>query len=723
MRIPQWLSEALRRALPLAPMLLVLATLLPLPGTHAQASAAAAAAAAKPGSVSNPAVEAMLTQIVDSLAHGHEESANEFRRAGLTDIVDDILHIDGVQLFDIESEELLREIYRRAEAARAGQGEQLLAHLYSTAAKEFPAVREDPNFAPLRQLAKKHGAIDPAQFVFAEAAQAAKVVLPAHVDAAVQELAYVYSHGNLSELSRISMQAFRMEQASMSRYLAQSRTVRDALHRLITDHGSAPPPVAEALRTIMKETAKGAHAVSQQKSFADALRLLDDAQRGFDTETDDTVKQVAEREDTLGSRSAQRAQLDGAGKFDATMLAAAKQQFNDYAYETYGPDNSGGGGGGGGGDGHPKSSASHYSNRTSAEVIRARGPLVSRTYNVSIRSARGGRGIVAGAAIASPPGMKVTAAAWVANPSDARFGRIALEISPADGGARRVALSRSLFADSVLVAANALWGGHAGLSVFRQGDVLLMESLDPYATVDAERTHRWEQKLTALRDRAEAKRSEDDIPPTFLFELMQLESERRSIPRRLVFHPSALSRELAWSMARIDFWFNDIAGLADEVKASNGETMPAQFHAIEIEQAQTWQFHERPGTISIEDRDGGIARLVVRSAGVKPAVAERSHYAVAMFALDEEGPEGSPLAELDAEIQPMLDWLAWNHHDFMRLNDFAEALALLRWAKSGPTTFDHAKLAAAAKRVPSPDRLVDNAPQLPPPNRRGHGAH
>jgi len=49
------------------------------------------------------------------------------------------------------------------------------------------------------------------------------------------------------------------------------------------------------------------------------------------------------------------------------------------------------------------------------------------------------------------------------------------------------------------------------------------------------------------------------------------------------------------------------------------------------------------------------------------------------FALDGGEIEGRPLAELDADIRPVLDWLAGNHRDFMRLNDFAEALALLRW--------------------------------------------
>ena len=244
-----------------------------------------------------------------------------------------------------------------------------------------------------------------------------------------------------------------------------------------------------------------------------------------------------------------------------------------------------------------------------------------------------------------------------------------------------------------------------------------------FATVDPERQRQWEQRRDALVGQAEAAQSEDGVAPTLMFELMQLMAEHESIPRRLVFHPSTNNRELAWSMARIDFWFNDVDGLADEVKSSGGETMPAAFDAIDIGQAQTWPFHERPGTVSVEAHAGGTARLVVRSSGTKPAVAAQSHYAVAMFALDEDEKEGKPLAEPDAEVQAMLDWLALNHHDFMRLNDFAEALALSRWAKSDAASFDAAELGTAVEPVPSPDRIViGEGPQLPPTNRQSNRA-
>ncbi len=159
-----------------------------------------------------------------------------------------------------------------------------------------------------------------------------------------------------------------------------------------------------------------------------------------------------------------------------------------------------------------------------------------------------------------------------------------------------------------------------------------MQSLDPFANVDPKRQHEWEQRRAAMAARIESEDGDEEVSPALFIEALELMREQESIPRRVVFHPSAIGRELAWSMARIDFWFNDIDGLASEAKASTGADMPEEFSEIPIELAQTWQFHERPGAISIEPaaQVGGAARLVVRSVHADSQVAPKSRYAVAM---------------------------------------------------------------------------------------------
>ena len=84
-----------------------------------------------------------------------------------------------------------------------------------------------------------------------------------------------------------------------------------------------------------------------------------------------------------------------------------------------------------------------------------------------------------------------------------------------------------------------------------------------------------------------------------------------------------------------------------------------------------------------------------------------------MFAIDESG-EGEEMPKLQEEVQPLLDWLSVNHHDFMRLNDFAGAFALLRWAKSGNVTSLIIDANGEAPIIATPDRvIVGGGPRMP----------
>jgi len=85
-----------------------------------------------------------------------------------------------------------------------------------------------------------------------------------------------------------------------------------------------------------------------------------------------------------------------------------------------------------------------------------------------------------------------------------------------------------------------------------------------------------------------------------------------------------------------------------------------------------------------------------------------------MFSVADTAPPGSELVEkgvyrlpnLERISQPLLDWLAVNHHDFMRLNDFAEAFSLLRWLRSKQTGVTVIDMDGQGKAITTPDRVV-----------------
>jgi hypothetical protein len=56
-------------------------------------------------------------------------------------------------------------------------------------------------------------------------------------------------------------------------------------------------------------------------------------------------------------------------------------------------------------------------------------------------------------------------------------------------------------------------------------------------------------------------------------------------------------------------------------------------------------------------------------------------------------------------MQPILDWLATRHHDYMRLNDFSESLTLLRWLQSLHVQVKIVDLAGERPRIVAPDRV------------------
>jgi hypothetical protein len=297
----------------------------------------------------------------------------------------------------------------------------------------------------------------------------------------------------------------------------------------------------------------------------------------------------------------------------------------------------------------------------------------------------------------------------VANPTDDRFGRFVIKVAPADGkGEGMLVRSRTLFADSALVAIDLLWGGHSGATAYRDGEILVIMSMDPFDRRIADPA--FERRVAEFQKKVEtADQNDMNAIMGLLRERNELERQSMAQPRRIVVHPALHGRELAWSTARIDFWFNDIPGLSAESVTTNGGTsMPAPLRNIQIgDRAQTWQFYELDGVISVNPGTGKIGEVSVVSGSAGENSRARSHYGVSMFSFEQgDGEEGRRVEDLEKELQPMLDWLAQNHHDFVRLNDFAEAFALMRWVHSAqvdPLIYD---LDGDPEPIVTPDRVV-----------------
>lgn len=220
------------------------------------------------------------------------------------------------------------------------------------------------------------------------------------------------------------------------------------------------------------------------------------------------------------------------------------------------------------------------------------------------------------------------------------------------------------------------------------------------------------EQIEQLSKRAEE--TDDEIE--FLSILFEALGMKLTSPKAIVLHPSIIGRELAWSSARIDFWFNDINGLSSEAELINGgKEMPMQYRNISFSDADTWQFYERDSVVHLSEKDGLSMQLTVLSNGLPGKNNDpRSHFSVSMFKYSKTLPSGSNLSddefdklpELENEIQSMLDWLAVNHHDFIRLNDFSEAFSILRWLKTTGTQLTIIDLDGENKAIATPDNVI-----------------
>lgn len=696
------------------------------------------------GAPTQPRVDVItLDELVDRILLSVGQNSQGFdtalARAGLSNVVESITHVDGTKVSDFSAETVLKEVYWRAEAHEAGQGERVLAYLYQEQAKQFPAVAEDPDFARLRAVVEQSDptSLNPARFSFAEDKVEIRA-LPTEIEASIRALSYVFEKGNTTELIRVGNRAFR-NPGYLERHLANQTNTQDAIRAAFIAH-IPPPRLQEVARDLLKDAIRFP-AVTESPEFLRRLVEIDPQLLDFDASTERMLRQLSTASPDLASRQHQlreaaktrlpgeqtRRNPDSLEYDDSPRTAnestdasrtrkASAQHYANYVVLSLDerpnePMSSGGGGGGGGGA--PLGNREYKTQPPPPDyrqrVREANLPRVPRTYSTAIRSARAARGIAVGGELTIDSGFSLRNAAWVANPRDNRFGRFVLEVERKADGKRHLVRSRTLFADSAMAAVDVLRGNHRGAGEYREGEVLILMSMDPFDIVDPAATRALGARARELRDRFRDSIVDQSDTASLLLEVMQLQISAAKLPRRIVIHPALHGRELAWAAARVDFWFNDLEGLSEEASEFNdGKPIPAELLGIDVGQASTWQFYERDSSLSIEFRQGDLGEVKAGRSGAGESNDTISHFAVSMFVFneDDETGEGRQLPELEKELQPLLDWLATNHPDFIRVNDYSEAFSILRWLQREQLPLTVLDLMGPPPPIATPDRIV-----------------
>lgn len=742
-------------------------------------SAPSLGAAATPAAPTEVNAQRMVYELASVLAAGRTDLFLQLSQLGFAEQVAE-LNRPGISTIHTFSPQVAIEaLYRRAEMIEVGNGDRFLAVLYKDAASRSGAVATDPAFLRLQALARAMPALGDAPIRFAPMSQLAPAAmakpLPPSLEAAIGTLADFYSARGFAQARAAllrNLQKPGFNRAAFDSILMTTRSPEAALRQML-DAGTPPPRAEIALRNLLRE---GMSASAILSIDAEAIRAIEQLSKELPPE----YQRYADQEADVPSRREQAAAAAGTGQpgsvrkaADADVSAFFKRRPDDPAapdpapWQPSPPD---GGSGGGGSPAAPRQMPEHrkaydrYIDSTfespTPRPTPGATPRTPRSFSTARYSARAGRGVSAGAAVeVGQVGQvgKPIKALWVSQRDDNRFGRLYVSLQVSGAEQAFLAASRVMFTDSFRSALAARWGQWVGPAQFLEGDILVLISMDPEHQVSTESANAALTKLIAAaiqglspderrqlqaleKKRAAAVSAARRVGQTDAaaavadpnaIELIDLglsnlpdELRQKAMKdaddlwavRGIVVHPSLVGRELAWSAARVDFWFNKLEALVAEVRKQNPGVVEVSAIGSLPDDMSTWQFYERDSKISLAPGSAGVRELVVTSAAVPgsaadPSAMRRSHFAVSIFS--KEKASGALAAEDDLyrrpdmarKVQPLLDWLATRHHDFMRLNDFSESLSLLRWLYRSGVTPIVVDMAGDAKAIATPDRV------------------
>ena len=614
----------------------------------------------------------------------------------------------------------IETLYNLAESSREGEGTRFLAKLHARVAPHSAIAAIDGQlqqisrrFTPA-ELATNLSFVDPRTL----GTDALLRPLPADVRDVIDVLARVVAPNDVPMVLRLMERNFNLTNAEgqparriIDQSIIGSRNRRDAFSRIIAWH-SAPPPIRQALQRLLVDVAANSAAFAMNERLAGALKQLaaeplPTRLRSFTEVADNLPSRTAQRNAAPGGNASSR-QLTGAAARRAAIAAFARRAPRPPASPTdTGPS-------------YVDTQRAHanYSQRT----FGANG--TPRAYRLAIRSSRAARGIAIGARVEGPRDSPELAL-WIPSEDSAEFGRFVVKMPQAD----RLAASRHLFSDSFFAAVSILQDAHGPNAAFTAGEINILLSLDPDSEIGEDLREQvlldTEKKLDALEDSSDLSADDDATALVSLFEqyleaqeiYTQAVERMADAPRGIVIHPALHGRELAWSCARIDFWFNDLDTVSAEAALINGgNPMPPELKSLFTGEADTWQFYELDGKVTILGSPGHTDLLQLQSRVAASEIHDSpTHFAISLFTTDAPSVEATSdyneseavwrLVEEERDLQRTLDWLFANHHDFIRLNDFSEALSILRWLNESGRSLINLSPNSALPLIATPDRV------------------
>ena len=640
----------------------------------------------------------------------------------------------------------IEALYNLAEASQTGEGLRFLGKLRGRLAPKSAIVDLDSN---LLEIASRFSPEDlKRDLAFADPQTIERVgllrPLPDNVQKAVDLLSSVVAPHDFGMIVDLIERNFRLQSNGESPRqiingaVMQSSERRAAFTQMIRAH-APPPSFQEATRRLMIDVAKKNAAFAMNEEVSRAISEL------ADEPLPERLRKYAEVSDGLSSRIAQRKAVpDGAPVTNLSDSAARETTMEVLAR--------------GGVEQMPATSSVGPSYLEGLRAHAAYGKRIfakhtglTRAYSRAIRSSKAGRGVAVGGQVESPsdPPEQVF---WLLSRENPAFGRIAVRM-PARV---RLAATRHLFADSFEAAASVLWDDHGYEADFRDGEITLLLSMDPESnapeehrsvlaewlsgtleelestafleelsndSLEFESTASLEDRIRKLLELAVAA-SPLDLPPDKVDQLYaEYEAEVGETPLGVVVHPALHGSELAWSAARVDFWFNQLDRVVEEGLKLNGQQIDRLDYllavsSLEVENVDTWQFYERDSRVSIQDAPGpaDLLQVLSRASVERDEFQTQNHFAVSLFSSSKSKPRTEAeriedegvwrLEKAELMVQPMLDWASANHHDFMRLNDFSEAFSILRWVDRTRQQMIILDPDGAPAKIAMPDRVL-----------------
>lgn len=684
--------------------------------------------------------------LLSELDESRQESSRRLSRIdpAIEDAIQRMQQIDGFQYSGFSARTQVETLYKLAEASEEGEGRRFLAKVFRDLKQNSAALASDPYLIevsagiPEAELSRTLRFANPVDLAIEDA----RKPLPDNVARAVDLIADAsdgkHRFHSVVQSSRRHLNLGKppKDRAAVRDAILKSTTSRGVIAHLFQVH-APPPSVERAAQAMLVEIASKSAAFELDPRFPEILKEVSEAP------ISEKQQRISELEAQLESRKAQASVLSSSG-FDATgapgsvldsILSALIEGGIEGLERAFMPDPSNRS------NDYRKAKANHsnYSQRSLApratNSSRPRGPSanaqspVPRSYRVAIRSPRAARGVAVGADV-HMPSYEPSGAIWIEAAENPNFGRLAVVSRASFLGSKKVYVSRPLFADSAAAAISTLWGKHGSEAEFRDGEITILMSMDPdpgsqdkkYSTLITKFQNEALDKVRQYYEQwpAEAMFLQsllvgDEERANMISTVSQLSSIRLArisrelellraqiIPNGIVVHPAATGFQLAWAAARVDFWFGNLEKAFEEVeKLQTVSRQDRDLVDLFSGTAGTWQFYERESEISLVEpvRGSDWGTISVRSATTENSeqYVSPSHFSVTLFAVGSV--PSSVLAtrvedgiwrleEEETAVNPLLDWLFLNHPDFIRLNDYSEALSILRWLKEAEVGLD-----------------------------------